>query len=128
MWFAAHLFFVITGLHAGSDPTNVDQIARAELLVVFARRMNLPEEQMAIIRKHWEDGKPIVGIRTASHPFNGADNETFDRKVLGGHYKGHFGGEPVRRRAKSINSNCRRAKVATASDIKSLVLLEAAAP
>jgi type 1 glutamine amidotransferase len=74
---------------------NIGAIPAAELLIVFARRMKLPEEQMAVIRKHWESGKPIVGIRTSSHAFGAADNEVFDKQVMGGHYKGHYGGEPV---------------------------------
>ncbi|MEK6235273.1 MAG: ThuA domain-containing protein, partial [Planctomycetales bacterium] len=39
--------------------------------------------------------KPVVGIRTASHAFGNDDNQIFDRKVLGGNYSGHFGGEAV---------------------------------
>jgi len=34
---------------------------------IFARRMKLPEDQMKPIRAHWEAGRPLVGIRTASH-------------------------------------------------------------
>jgi type 1 glutamine amidotransferase len=43
---------------------------------------------MAIIRQHWEKGKPVVALRTASHAFQPADNAIFDRKVLGGDYRG----------------------------------------
>jgi type 1 glutamine amidotransferase len=75
---------------------DADSIPQADLLIVFARRLKLPPEQMAIIRKHWEAGKPVVGIRTASHAFENADNAVFDRQVLGGNYQGHFGGEPVK--------------------------------
>lgn len=78
------------------DLPNIDKIPGADLLIVFTRRIKLPEEQMAIIRKHWESGKPIVGMRTASHAFQKDDNETFDRKVMGGNYQGHFGGEAVK--------------------------------
>ena len=41
---------------------------------------------MKLIRAHWEQGKPIVGIRTAGHAFQKADNEIIDRKLFGGHY------------------------------------------
>lgn len=75
---------------------DADAIPKADLLIVFARRLKLPPEQMAVVRKHWESGKPVVGIRTASHAFENADNATFDRKVLGGNYQGHFGSEPVK--------------------------------
>jgi type 1 glutamine amidotransferase len=67
---------------------NLDSLKSADLLLLFARRMSLGEEQMKIIREHWEKGKPIVGIRTACHAFQKADNEIIDRKVFGGNYGG----------------------------------------
>jgi type 1 glutamine amidotransferase len=67
---------------------NLESLKEADVMVVFTRRMNLVEEQMAIIRNHWEQGKAIVAMRTASHAFQPADNEIFDRQVLGGHYGG----------------------------------------
>lgn len=72
----------------GKKLDNLEPLAQADLLVIFARRTNLPDEQMALIRNHWEKGKPIVGMRTASHAFQPADNEIFDKKVLGGSYSG----------------------------------------
>ena len=72
----------------GKKLDNLDPLKSADVLVIFARRMNLPEEQMAILRDHWEKGKPIVALRTSSHAFQPADNEIFDKKVLGGDYKG----------------------------------------
>ena len=74
---------------------NFEQIKTTDVLVVFARRLDLPEEQMKIIRSHWENDKGIVGIRTASHAFSNEDNKTFDLKILGGNYDGHFGDEKV---------------------------------
>ena len=72
-----------------------EKIREADVLVVFARRLNLPENQMKIIRAHWEAQKGIVGIRTASHAFSKKDNKIFDLKILGGNYLGHFGDEAV---------------------------------
>ncbi|MGE3808433.1 MAG: ThuA domain-containing protein [Gemmataceae bacterium] len=72
----------------GKKLENLEPLASADVLVIFARRTNLPEEQMKLIRSHWEKGKPIVAMRTASHAFQPADNEIFDKKVLGGDYKG----------------------------------------
>jgi type 1 glutamine amidotransferase len=77
------------------DLPGVERIAQADLLLIFARRMKLPKEQMAVIRRHWETGKPIVGLRTSSHAFQKEDNGIFDRQVMGGNYSGHFGNEPV---------------------------------
>lgn len=72
----------------GKKLDNLDALKSADILVIFARRMNLPDEQMAIIRQHWEKGRPIVAMRTSSHAFQPADNDIFDRKVLGGSYQG----------------------------------------
>lgn len=72
----------------GKSLPDLDSLKTADVMVIFARRMNLPEEQMAIIRGHWEQGKPIVAMRTASHAFQPADNEIFDQQVLGGSYSG----------------------------------------
>lgn len=72
----------------GKSLPNLEQIKAADVLLVFVRRMDLPEAQMALIRAHWEQGKPVVALRTASHGFQPADNEIFDKKVLGGDYKG----------------------------------------
>lgn len=74
---------------------NLDSLKSADLLIVFARRMSLPPEQMELIRQHWEQGKPVIGIRTASHAFQKDDNEIFDKKVLGGNYGGSGGGKAV---------------------------------
>jgi type 1 glutamine amidotransferase len=75
---------------------NLDSLAKADLLIVFARRLKLADSQMKQIRAHWQAGKPVVGIRTAGHAFGQADNDVFDRQVLGGHYAGHYGGEEVK--------------------------------
>ena len=90
-------------------------LKEADVLFVFARRMKLGEAQMKLIRAHWEAGKPVVGVRTASHAFQKTDNEIFDRQVMGGNYQGHFGDgavkvahvgkHPVLRRVGAITSD-----------------------
>jgi type 1 glutamine amidotransferase len=71
----------------GKPLPNLDSLKTADVMVIFARRMNLSEEQMALIRNHWEKGKPIVAMRTASHAFQEADNAIF-KQVIGGEYSG----------------------------------------
>lgn len=75
---------------------NFESLKDADVMLVFARRLKLGDAQMKVIRAHWESGKPIVGLRTASHAFSNDDNKVFDLKVMGGNYKGHFGDEPVK--------------------------------
>lgn len=86
-------------------PGLVQALSDADLLVLSVRRRALPNEQLGAIRAHLEAGKPLVGVRTASHAFavRGADQAaltkdstrtewtTFDPDVLGGNYTGHFG-------------------------------------
>jgi type 1 glutamine amidotransferase len=67
----------------------LDALERADLLVVFARRMTLPEEQLKKFQKYFESGKPVIGIRTASHAFQ--NWLVFDKQVLGGNYQNHYG-------------------------------------
>lgn len=75
----------------------------ADVLLISVRRRALPKEQLAVIKQFVEAGKPVVGIRTASHAFalrNGSPPEgravwpEFDHDVLGGNYHGHYGGGP----------------------------------
>jgi type 1 glutamine amidotransferase len=81
-----------TSFYAGTgSPSrleNLESLQSADVLLLFARRMSLREEDMQRIRAHWEANKPIVGIRTACHAFQKADNEIIDRKLFGGDYGG----------------------------------------
>jgi putative heme-binding domain-containing protein len=77
--------------------TNFAIIKEADLLFISARRRTPPKEMMAMIRAHLRAGKPLIGIRTASHAF-GADPpdeehegwRTFDRDILGCSYQDHY--------------------------------------
>lgn len=67
----------------------LEKLAEADLLVLFVRRMTLPEAELARIKKYVDSGKPIVALRTSSHAF---ENWTeFDKEVLGGNYGRHYG-------------------------------------
>jgi nicotinamidase-related amidase/type 1 glutamine amidotransferase len=71
----------------------------ADLLLISIRRQALPAAHLAAVRRHLAAGKPLIGIRTASHAFDsrgkGPDGTEqwpkFDPEVLGGNYTGHFG-------------------------------------
>lgn len=79
---AAHHGFKCTVLFSTNrksgaiDPATVDNIPglealrTADLLVLFARWLELPDDQMKEIVDYAEAGRPIVGLRTATHPFN----------------------------------------------------------
>jgi nicotinamidase-related amidase/type 1 glutamine amidotransferase len=71
----------------------------ADVMVVSMRRRALPKDQLAAIRRFVAAGKPVVGLRTASHAFalRGGEKvaegravwDNFDPEVLGGHYHNH---------------------------------------
>ena len=72
----------------------------ADLLLVSVRRRTPVKQQLDAVRAYLAAGKPLVGIRTASHAFalrppekvTDAKLDTwqlFDPEVLGGHYTNH---------------------------------------
>lgn len=58
-----------TGGHGDYKYPGTDALSDADLLVVFARRIALPHNQMKAIKDYVNKGKPVVGIRTAHHAF-----------------------------------------------------------
>jgi len=80
---------------------NAGAIESADLLFVSVRRRAFSDKTMGLIRKHVADGKPVLGIRTASHAFalrketlpKGHETwDEWDKKIIGGNYDGHHGG------------------------------------
>jgi putative membrane-bound dehydrogenase-like protein len=72
----------------------------ADALFLSVRRRAPPASQMAALEKYIKSGKPVIGIRTASHAFSLRGNpppeghrvwENFDADVFGGNYHGHHG-------------------------------------
>lgn len=45
-------------------------LSKADLVVVFCRRVALPTEQLARLRNYLKAGKPLIGLRTANHAFS----------------------------------------------------------
>lgn len=48
----------------------LEALGSADLLVLFIRFRNLPDEQMKHFDDYFKSGKPILGLRTATHAFN----------------------------------------------------------
>lgn len=75
------------------DDPSLAAIDDADALLVFTRRLNTDGESLRQFQSYCEQGKPIVGVRTASHAYqNWLD---FDKEVLGGDYQGHYGHGPT---------------------------------
>jgi len=73
----------------GDDVPGMEALDEADVMVVFMRRQRLKGEQLGRFKAWCEKGKPIVGIRTASHAVQTWLD--FDKLVLGGNYRGHYG-------------------------------------
>lgn len=82
---------------------NLSLVKDADLLVVFCRRLALPQKQMAIIKDYIQNGNPVLGIRTANHAFSimgdtiepgYADWHDFVPEVLGCKNRGYGPVEP----------------------------------
>lgn len=81
----------------------LEVLKTADLAVISVRRRTLLPDQMQLIREFIDSGKPVIGIRTASHAFclrnkpapdDRADWPEFDRDVIGGSYTSHHGAGP----------------------------------
>ena len=54
---------------AGSVP-GLEVLKEADLLFLFARFMNLPDEQVDPLVAYFERGGPVIGLRTSTHAFH----------------------------------------------------------
>ena len=76
-----------------TDLPGLENLETCDVMILFTRRLKLEGEQLERVKKYCLSGKPIVGIRTASHAF-----QTWldlDKEVLGGNYKNHYGAGPA---------------------------------
>lgn len=83
----------------------LEALKTADLMILFTRFRNLPDEQLKFIVDYVESGKPIIGLRTATHAFNlkgskayarySWDNREwsggFGRQILGETWVSHHG-------------------------------------
>lgn len=75
------------------DDPSLAAIDDADALLVFTRRLNTDGESLRLFQSYCEQGRPIVGVRTASHAYQ--NWLEFDKEVLGGDYQGHYGHGPI---------------------------------
>ena len=71
----------------------LEALETCDVAVFFTRRLTISGEPLEQVKRYVGHGRPIVGIRTASHGFQ--NWLEFDPLVLGGNYKGHFGRDKV---------------------------------
>jgi type 1 glutamine amidotransferase len=115
--FKCTVLFAIDPTDGTINPNRNDNIPglealdKADLMVISTRFRNLPDEQMKHVVAYVEAGKPIVGLRTATHAFALASktyapysfdyagkgkeddwNGGFGRRILGETWVDHWGG------------------------------------
>lgn len=85
----------------------LEELKSADLLVLFVRWRDLPDSQMKYLVDYFESGRPIIAIRTGTHPFEFKSSKTYEkwswnsaipgceggfgRKVLGETWVAHHG-------------------------------------
>ena len=57
--------------NATNNEPGTDALNNADLLVILTRFRNWPDEQMKPLDDYLKAGKPVIGLRTATHGFNG---------------------------------------------------------
>ncbi|HEU5115197.1 MAG TPA: ThuA domain-containing protein, partial [Isosphaeraceae bacterium] len=59
-----------------------------DVALFFTRRLTISGDELEAVKRYVLAGKPIVGVRTASHGFQ--NWLEFDKLVLGDNYQGHY--------------------------------------
>lgn len=62
-----------------SNIPGLEALASADLMILFTRFRDLPDEQMKHIVDYVDSGRPIVGLRTATHAFALKISKTWER-------------------------------------------------
>ena len=75
------------------DEKSLEPLQDTDVLLVFTRRLNTTGKELDRFKAYCTEGRPIVGVRTASHAYQNWLG--FDKDVLGGDYQGHYGAGPI---------------------------------
>lgn len=96
--FDCTVLFAIDPKTGTIDPnvtTNIpglEKLKTADLAVFFLRFRDLPDDQMKHVAEYVESGKPIIGLRTATHSFSFGKNKGFEKYHWSGKAKDYEGG------------------------------------
>jgi len=77
----------------GKDLPGIEALDSADVLVVYTRRITVPADQLDRVKKYCAAGKPVLGIRTASHAFQ--NWSAFSKEVLGAKFGPHYNNAPM---------------------------------
>jgi type 1 glutamine amidotransferase len=96
--FQCTVLFAINPKTGEIDPNTRDNIPglaaldSADLMVIFTRMRDLPDEQMKHVVAYLDAGKPIVAMRTATHAFQLDKSKTYKQYTWNSNEKGFDGG------------------------------------
>jgi hypothetical protein len=62
-----------------SNILGLENLDTADLMIISTRFRDLPDDQMKHIDRYVKSGKPIIGIRTATHAFNIPEGKTYSK-------------------------------------------------
>ena len=79
-----------------SNVPGMEALAKADGLIIFARFLQLPDDQMKHLDDYLNRGGPVMGLRTSTHAFNykkdaNSPYKKYHFKYNGDDYKGGFG-------------------------------------
>ena len=74
-----------------TEITGLENLATSDAAIFFTRRLKIDAPELEKVKKFVESGKPIIGIRTASHGFQ--NWLEMDKLIFGGDYKNHLKNE-----------------------------------
>lgn len=77
-----------------SNIPGLEALKTADLMIIATRFRDLPDEQMKHVVDYVEAGKPVIGMRTATHAFQIAKGKTYQKygnSYNGKDYPGGFG-------------------------------------
>lgn len=83
--FKCTVLFAIDPKTGTIDPVNrfnipgLEALQSADLMIIATRFRDLPDDQMQHVVQYVESGKPIIGMRTATHAFNIAAGKKYAR-------------------------------------------------
>jgi hypothetical protein len=86
--------------HDPSGIPGLEVLETADVAIFFVRFLTLPDDQLKLIERYLESGKPLVGFRTSSHAFaypkdheHFGWNDGFGLNGLGVKYETHLTGK-----------------------------------
>lgn len=142
--FNCTVLFAIDPASGAIDPNNVanipglEKLESADLMIIFTRFRELPDNQMMHIDNYLKKGKPVIGIRTATHAFHYKNNlkskyaqydwqnksadwqKGFGKKVLGETWISHHGDHGKEGTRALINGVLQMAKQPVLNSVKDI--------